>query len=318
MDWYAELNDHRAVAALRREVGQHLRRHGLGASDFAAADLVVSELVSNVARHAAGPAWVSLSWPGRRPVVTVYDLGPGFSLDELAPPGPLSEGGRGLLIAGALASDLAVAARRAGGSAVSATLPVERAVVEQHDPPRRRLGALPALDEARSAGGFGREAFLRALVAQLANAVESELGPGVAEALVAQVGADIGAQMEDEFRAASGIVGTLSPQQIAQCLVRLKHAIEGNFRVLEVTPERIVLATDSCPFGDPVRRAPGLCRMTSSVFGGIAARNSEGGASVVLEERIALGDPGCRVVVHLGPAPDELVHFGNRYEGRGP
>jgi hypothetical protein len=39
--------------------------------------------------------------------------------------------------------------------------------------------------------------------------------------------------------------------------------------------------------------------MTSSVFGGIAARNA-GGASVVLEERIAMGDPECRVVVWLG------------------
>ncbi len=48
-----------------------------------------------------------------------------------------------------------------------------------------------------------------------------------------------------------------------------------------------------------LRRAPGLCRTTSSDFGGIAARNS-GGASVVLEERIALGDPDCRVVVWLG------------------
>jgi hypothetical protein len=40
--------------------------------------------------------------------------------------------------------------------------------------------------------------------------------------------------------------------------------------------------------------------MTSSVFGGIAARNSEEGATVLLEERTALGDTGCRVVVELG------------------
>jgi anti-sigma regulatory factor (Ser/Thr protein kinase) len=53
------------------------------------------------------------------------------------------------------------------------------------------------------------------------------------------------------------------------------------------------------PFGDVVRQAPGLCRMTSSVFGGIAARNT-GGAAVVLEERIAVGDPECRVIVWLG------------------
>jgi hypothetical protein len=41
--------------------------------------------------------------------------------------------------------------------------------------------------------------------------------------------------------------------------------------------------------------------MTSAVFGGIAARNI-GQAAVSLEERIALGDPGCRVVIHLGTA----------------
>ena len=53
--------------------------------------------------------------------------------------------------------------------------------------------------------------------------------------------------------------------------------------------------------------------MTSSVFGGIAARNSDDGAAVVLEERIAVGDPGCRVVVHLRPAPDEVAPFSNRF-----
>lgn len=55
--------------------------------------------------------------------------------------------------------------------------------------------------------------------------------------------------------------------------------------------------------------------MTSSVFGGIAARNYEGGAAVVLEERIAVGDPGCRVVVHLGTPPSQAARFAHRYGG---
>ena len=57
---------------------------------------------------------------------------------------------------------------------------------------------------------------------------------------------------------------------------------------------------------------PSLCRMTSSVFGGIAARNSDEGATVLLEERIALGDAGCRVVVELGIAragADPATHY---------
>ena len=76
---------------------------------------------------------------------------------------------------------------------------------------------------------------------------------------------------------------------------------------MEVTPTTIVLENVRCPFGDVVRLAPALCRMTSSVFGGIAARNVDHGATVRLEERIAVGDAGCRVVIELDPTtcPDE-------------
>jgi predicted ArsR family transcriptional regulator len=91
----------------------------------------------------------------------------------------------------------------------------------------------------------------------------------------------------------------------------LKQAIGGGFSVEEVSDDRIVLVNDRCPFGDAVRRAPALCRMTSSVFGGIAASNAEHGAVVVLEERIAIGDPGCRVHVLLDPTLEQsaLGHY---------
>jgi hypothetical protein len=54
--------------------------------------------------------------------------------------------------------------------------------------------------------------------------------------------------------------------------------------------------------------------MTSSVFGGIAARSAQREATVRLEERIAVGDPRCRVVIALDPnrAPGEPVS-GHRY-----
>jgi predicted ArsR family transcriptional regulator len=143
-------------------------------------------------------------------------------------------------------------------------------------------------------------------------------GPDGAEAAVAQVGIDVGGQMEQEYRVATEVVGRLTPQQLAECFVRLKHAIDGGFYIVEVSSERIVLGNTRCPFGDAVRRAPALCRMTSSVFGGIAARNGDNGAGVVLEERIAVGDPGCRVVVHLGAVPPATVRFAHRYSAPAP
>src|SRR6185295_192854 len=110
---------------------------------------------------------------------------------------------------------------------------------------------------ADPSGGFGKEAFLRALIVQLARATEAEVGPELVEQLVAQVGADIGGQMEAAYREATGIVGRLSHDQVADCLVRLKHAIDGDFYLIEASPERIVLGAATCPFGDVVRRAPG-------------------------------------------------------------
>ena len=74
-----------------------------------------------------------------------------------------------------------------------------------------------------------------------------------------------------------------------------------------------MLVNDRCPFGAAVQQAPSLCRMTSSVFGGIAARNGDDGASVLLEERIAVGDPGCRVVVDLNVPKAAAAAEGHHY-----
>jgi anti-sigma regulatory factor (Ser/Thr protein kinase) len=308
VDWYLDVADAHAVHSLRREIRAYLHRHAAPDADIGSAELVVAELLGNVVRHAAGRAWVSLTWGGTNPVLTIYDLGPGFEPDTSAPDDPLAEGGRGLLIVSNLVDRLAVASRRNRGAQVTAVLPVTRPETESHDPPRRRTDALPHLDEAVPGVGFRKEPFLRALVVQLAQTIEHHHGPSAAEAAVAQVGVDVGGQMEAEYRAAKEIAGRMSASELADCYVRLKHAIDGGFHVLEATPERIVLGNHRCPFGDAVQRAPALCRMTSSVFGGIAARNTDSGAAVVLEERIAVGDPGCRVVVHLdGGAADGIA-----------
>jgi anti-sigma regulatory factor (Ser/Thr protein kinase) len=319
VDWYLDTSDVESVVHLRHEITAYLARHATTPELVPDAELVVAELLENAARHAVGPAWVSLVWTSSQPEITVCDLGPGFVLDPQLPADPLSEHGRGLYIANHLAPQLSATVRESGGVRVSAVLPVSRADVSSFDPPSRSDGALPALAEAQAGGGFGKESFLRALVVQLAQAIETIHGPAASEAAVAQVGADVGGQMEEEYRAAHNLVGRMSLEQIADCYVRLKHAIDGDFFVIEASESRIVLGNNRCPFGDVVRLAPALCRMTSSVFGGIAARNSSEGAAVVLEERIAVGDPGCRVVVYLDREPDDTnaAHHYRRPAGLG-
>ena len=298
MEWAVDGGSAATIAALRREIAGYLRRHAEPDSDLAGAEMVIAELLSNAFEHAPGPAWVSANWESERPRLEVHDLGPGFVLDPRLPE-PDSERGRGLFIVDSIVKDLARSGKTAGGSAMSATLPVRRRVERSHDRPRDTVAALPPLEEAAADGTFGKEAFLRALVVEMAQTVEAQQGPDVAAATVAQVGADVGGRMEEAYRAAHGVVGRLSPQQIADLYVRLKGAIGGDFYVIHADERKIVLGNRRCPFGAAVRNEPALCHITSSVFGGIAAR-SAGRSAVVLEERIALGDPQCRVVVWLG------------------
>jgi predicted ArsR family transcriptional regulator len=244
----------------------------------------------------------------------VHDLGPGFDIDDVPAPNPDDVRGRGLMISSRLVPTLTVRSRDSGGSIVTAELPVARPPAETIDPPGSRLSPLPHPDERQPDGTYGRDSFLRALVVQLAQTVESVQGPTIAEAVVAQVGTDVGGRMEEAYRAARGIADDrdLELDQIEDLLIELKAAIGGDFFVIDADADRIVFGNNRCPFGDAVRMAPALCRMTSSVFGGIARRN-RGAAAVDLEQRIAVGDQQCRVTVWLTPPGDDRAPFVHRY-----
>ncbi len=309
MNWYVDSKDAGSLTELRHEFGDYLRRHAAPGSDVDAGILTFSELVSNAAQYAGGDIWVSVDWGLEHPLLTVWDMGPQFQLNEVDMPPPDAVRGRGLAIAASLSEHLEIAARAGGGAKVEAELPINRGEAADLAPPRQLFDVLPASEEA-GPEGFSKESFLRALVVQLAQELEWQQGPVAAEQAVAQVGTSVGGQMEAEYRTARGIVGQLTPAQMADCYVRLKHAIDGGFHVIEANDERIVLGNTKCPFGPAVQKSPALCRMTSSVFGGIAARNA-GDSTVVLEERIAVGDPGCKVIVNLNTT--EMPPHGHRY-----
>jgi predicted ArsR family transcriptional regulator len=142
-----------------------------------------------------------------------------------------------------------------------------------------------------------RDLFLRTLLRELSGTLQDVIGLDEASGFVSVVGQRVGDAINDAYRNALGVSG-LNREQVAAVLVDLKRRIRGDFYVIEENEERIVFGNRACPFGDKVLGRPSLCMMTSNVFGSIAAENL-GYAKVVLEETIALGAPGCRVVVHL-------------------
>jgi predicted ArsR family transcriptional regulator len=161
-----------------------------------------------------------------------------------------------------------------------------------------------------------RDLFLRTLLRELAGTLEEVVGLDDASGFISVVGARIGAWIDATYRAALD-EPTLSRDEVAAVLVDLKRRIEGDFSISSIDDDRIVLTNRACPFGDKVVGRPSLCMMTSNVFGSIAADNL-GYAKVEIQEAIARGDDGCRVLVHLRPTAEALDADGREYFGTDP
>lgn len=115
---------------------------------------------------------------------------------------------------------------------------------------------------------------------------------------IEMLGLTAGGCLEAASRSLLGLHGKLTPENYADVIVHLKNQIGGDFSRADSEPGVIRVENTRCPFGDMVKEAPELCRMTSSVFGGIAARNF-GYAKVELQKRIATHDGRCSVCIYL-------------------
>jgi predicted ArsR family transcriptional regulator len=151
-----------------------------------------------------------------------------------------------------------------------------------------------------------RDVFLRKLLNELSGTLQDVVGLDAAAGYISVVGGAMGRYIDGEYRRALA-VDKLSREQVAKVLVDLKQRIKGDFYVIDEDDTRIVLGNRACPFGEYVRDRPSLCMMTSNVFGYIASENL-GYARVELEETIAQGHPGCRIVVHLIPTDQPDSH----------
>lgn len=156
-----------------------------------------------------------------------------------------------------------------------------------------------------------RDEFMRTLIRELSGTLQELVGLDDASGFVSIVGLNMGQHLDRLYRA-SLARDNLSREEVTEVLVDLKRRIHGDFYVIEQNDERIVLGNRACPFGDKVIDRPALCMMTSNVFGSIAAENL-GFARVELEETIALGADGCRIVVHLQPTAESEQAAGRVY-----
>ena len=141
--------------------------------------------------------------------------------------------------------------------------------------------------------------FMRKLLRELTGRLQDTVGIEEAEGYINSVGAAVGEWIEEKYRDELG-EAPARPERVAEVFVDLKRRIGGDFHVISVSDDEIVVGNHACPFGDMAKGRDSLCMMTSNVFGRIAADHL-GYARVALHETIARGNEGCRIVVALRP-----------------
>lgn len=114
---------------------------------------------------------------------------------------------------------------------------------------------------------------------------------------IEQLGLTASGCFETAYRQELGQDGPLDHDKYADMIVEIKNKIGGNFSRASSEPGMVRVVNTRCPFGEAVMQAPELCKMTSSVFGGIAARNF-GYAKVILDKRIAVGNGMCEARIY--------------------
>jgi PAS domain S-box-containing protein len=103
--WHFAADDGTAARTARIEMSECLERCELTADDIFSAQMIFSELIGNVLRHANGSIEIILDVSEQAPVLHVMDTGNGFSLNPKLPADFYAEHGRGLYIVMQLARE---------------------------------------------------------------------------------------------------------------------------------------------------------------------------------------------------------------------
>jgi serine phosphatase RsbU (regulator of sigma subunit)/anti-sigma regulatory factor (Ser/Thr protein kinase) len=123
--WSVDTADPQSARRVKRAVVAELARAQANV-DFSTAELILGELLSNVARHTPGVAEVTLEWKNDDVLLHVVDRGEPFTLKRTAQPDMLAETGRGLFLVTSVSAGITVE-QTAEGNRVTAILPARQA-----------------------------------------------------------------------------------------------------------------------------------------------------------------------------------------------
>lgn len=157
--------------------------------------------------------------------------------------------------------------------------------------------------------------FLQTFILELMHASEQQ-GQKHCEQLIEHIAKTAGRFFEETYRDNTHKNEQLDVESYIELILGIKNNIGGKFSLVSSNQDCITVTNSCCPFGEQVTNFPELCRMTSSVFGGIAARNF-GYAKVEIKKSIARQDGKCDVCIYTSPQAAK-GHTGMEYTDTTP
>ena len=157
--------------------------------------------------------------------------------------------------------------------------------------------------------------FLQTFILELMHASEQQ-GQKHCEQLIEHIAQTAGFFFEETYRENIHNSERLDNESYIELILGLKNNIGGKFSLASSNKDCITVTNSCCPFGEKVTNFPELCRMTSSVFGGIAARNF-GYAKVEIKKSIARHEGNCEVCIYTQPNSAK-GHAGIEYTNTAP
>jgi serine phosphatase RsbU (regulator of sigma subunit)/anti-sigma regulatory factor (Ser/Thr protein kinase)/CHASE3 domain sensor protein len=121
--WKVNARERGAAYRVRRAVLWDLAARAMPGSDLAAVELILGELLSNVAQHTPGDAEITMEFRDGRAVLRVRDEGKPFATNGEPSPDPMSPSGRGLHLIRSLARSIELE-NNGSGNTVAVVLPV--------------------------------------------------------------------------------------------------------------------------------------------------------------------------------------------------
>lgn len=277
MDWCVDTRVRGASSLAVSEIAAHLERHAI---EPGVVELARATVQQTFADADPGPLWATLDWSRHqctmhlRPVKEPVGtpIGPGVT--------------RAHEDLGDLARVWADMAEHKSEQVLE--LGVARAPERDIDPPPADPQSVAQPDAAH-------------LLGLLTGEIEG--GRSLEEA-AARAGATVAALVEPTDTEERGQL-----VDMAELLVEVERELGGDFEIVEAGERRIVVRNRRCPFGPATGR--GMCRFTSALAGGLAARAS-GRSDVTVAQSLAAGDQECRLVVDTEEGLDRTV--AHRYE----